>query len=73
MADSRDVNVNGRGIKNPPLFHNKSNSLFKDTLKKMDIWKTIGGILGINGEKYSATCVAANKITSDNVRQSNAS
>ena len=37
--------------KNPPLF-DKSNPLFKDTLKKVVIWKAIGRILGINGEKY---------------------
>jgi len=37
--------------KNPPLF-DESNPLFKDTLKKMDIWKAIGRNLGINGEKY---------------------
>jgi len=36
-----------------PLF-DKSNPLFKDTLKTMDnvIWKAIGRILVINGEKY---------------------
>jgi len=37
--------------KKSPQF-DKSNPLFKDTLKKIDTWKTISHTLRINGEKY---------------------
>jgi len=51
MADDIAEKLTAEVQKKPPLF-DKSNSLFKDTLKNMDIWKTIGHTLGINGEKY---------------------
>jgi len=51
MADDIAENFISEVQRKAPLFDN-STPLFKDTLKKMDIWKTIGHTLEINGEKY---------------------
>lgn len=51
MADNIAEKLIAEVEKNPPLF-DKSNPLYNDTLKKTDIWKTIGYTLGMNGEKY---------------------
>jgi len=48
MADDIAEKLIAKVQKNPPLFDN----FVKDTLKKMDIWKTIGHTFGINSEKY---------------------
>jgi len=51
MADDIAEKLIADVQKKPPQF-DKSNPLFKETLKKMDIWETICHTIGINAEKY---------------------